>query len=91
LKFAQNSSTPPSAVANGLDKARRHELDKFRERVAAVEPEFRSTLSKEEKPFWRAGDGDGRWRIRLQLLCARFGDVTLGILKKDESCTLVSN
>jgi hypothetical protein len=48
LKFAQNSSTPPSAVANGLDKARRHELDKFRERVAAVEPKFRSTLSKEE-------------------------------------------
>jgi hypothetical protein len=84
-------SSPSSAVATGLAEARRHELDKFRERVAAVEPEFRSTLSKEEKPFWRAGDGVGKRRIRPQLLCARFGDVTLGILKKDESGTLVSN
>ena len=48
LKSAQNSSTPSSAVATGLGKARRHELDKFRERVALVEPKFRSTLSKEE-------------------------------------------
>jgi hypothetical protein len=38
-------------VATGLGEARRHELDKFRERVAVVEPEFCSTLSKEEKPF----------------------------------------
>jgi hypothetical protein len=51
LKSAQNSSAPSSAVATGLGEARRHELDKFRERVAVVEPEFRSTLSKEEKPF----------------------------------------
>jgi hypothetical protein len=35
----------------GLGEAPRHELDKFRERVAAdVEAEFRSTLSR-EKPF----------------------------------------
>jgi hypothetical protein len=70
LKSAQNSSTPSSAVATGLGDARRHELDKFRERVAAVEPEFRSTLSKEEKPFWRAGDGVGKRRICLSY-CAR--------------------
>jgi hypothetical protein len=37
-------------VAIGLGEPRRHELDKFRERVAVVEAEFRSTLSK-EKPF----------------------------------------
>ena len=49
-KLAQNSSTSSSVVAIGLGEARRHELDKFRERVAAVETEFRSTLSK-EKPF----------------------------------------
>jgi len=39
-----------SVVAIGLGEARRHELDKFRERVAVVEAEFRSTLSR-EKPF----------------------------------------
>jgi hypothetical protein len=49
-KLAQNSSRSSSVVDIGLGEARRHELDKFRERVAAVETEFRSTLSK-EKPF----------------------------------------
>jgi hypothetical protein len=59
-KSQQNSSTPSSAVASGLAEARRHELDKFRERVAVVEPEFRSTSSKGEKPFRRAGYGVGK-------------------------------
>jgi hypothetical protein len=54
-KSQQNSSTPSS-----LAEARRHELDKFRERVAVVEPEFRSTSSKGEKPFRRAGYGVGK-------------------------------
>ena len=49
-KSAQNSSTPSSVMATGLGEARRHELDKFREPVAVVEAEFRSTVSK-EKPF----------------------------------------
>jgi hypothetical protein len=44
---AQNSSIRSSVVAIGLGDARRHELDKFREPVAAVEAEFRSTVSKE--------------------------------------------
>ena len=43
---AQNSSMYSYVVAIGLGEARRHELDKFRERVAVVEAEFRSTLSK---------------------------------------------
>jgi hypothetical protein len=41
---AQNSST----MAIGLGEARRHELDKFREPVAAVEAEFRSTVTKKK-------------------------------------------
>jgi hypothetical protein len=44
----QNSSTHSSVVAIGLGEAHRHELDKFRERVAVVEAEFRSTLSREK-------------------------------------------
>jgi hypothetical protein len=47
---AKQFDVSSSVVAIGLGEARRHELDKFRERVAAVETEFRSTLSK-EKPF----------------------------------------
>jgi hypothetical protein len=39
---AQNRSTYSHVVAIGLGEARRHELDKFRERVAVVE-EFPST------------------------------------------------
>jgi hypothetical protein len=35
-------------VAIALGEARRHELDKFREPVAHVEAEFRSTLSREK-------------------------------------------
>ena len=37
-------------LAVGPGEPRGHELDKFRERVAVVEAEFRSTLSR-EKPF----------------------------------------
>jgi hypothetical protein len=44
----QNSSTDSSVVAIGLGEAHRHELDKFRERVAVVEAEFHSTLSREK-------------------------------------------
>jgi hypothetical protein len=88
---AQNSSTHVSAAAIGLAEARRHELDKFRERVAFVEAEFRSTLSR-EKPFpacllWR-------WQMTHSaqpLREWRFGGVTQDLLKRDESCTLVSH
>jgi hypothetical protein len=83
-KLAQNSSTSSSVVAIGLGEARRHELDKFRERVAVVETVFRSTLSK-EKPF----PACSLWRAQMthsaQPLCAWFGG------KRDGSCTLISN
>jgi hypothetical protein len=42
-----------SVVAIGLGETCRHELDKFRERLAVVEAEFRSTLSRENL-FWPA-------------------------------------
>jgi hypothetical protein len=44
---AQTRSTYSYVVTIGLGEARRHELDKFRARVAVVEPEFPSTQSKE--------------------------------------------
>lgn len=40
---AQNSSMYSHVVPIGLGEARRHELDKFRERVVVVEAEFPST------------------------------------------------
>jgi hypothetical protein len=86
---AQNSSTPSSVMATGLGEVRRHELDKFREPVAAVEAEFRSTVSK-EKPFpacllWR-------WQMThsAAAMCAWFGGVTLAFSRGTKSGTLVS-
>jgi hypothetical protein len=57
-KLAQNSSTSSSVVAIGLGEARRHELDKFRERVAACRNRIPLDLV-ERKAFpacslWRA-------------------------------------
>jgi hypothetical protein len=90
IASAQNSSTHSSVVSIGLGEARRHELDKFRERVAVVESEFRSTLSK-EKPFpacllWRSQMT--HWAPAIARVAVRRHD--LGLLKRDEGCTLVS-
>jgi hypothetical protein len=78
-----------SVVAIGLGEARRHELDKFRERVAVVEAEFRSTLSR-ERPFRPAmacaNDAFGHSRLRAWA----FGGVTQDLLARGERCTLVS-
>jgi hypothetical protein len=88
IASAQNSSTHSSVVSIGLGEARRHELDKFRERVAVVEPEFRSTLSK--KAFSGllamafANDALGPSHCAVAV---RRHD--LGLLKRDEGCTLV--
>jgi nucleotide-binding universal stress UspA family protein len=44
----------PSFLAVGPGEPRSHELDKFRERVAIVEAEFRSALSTVNNLLWRA-------------------------------------
>jgi hypothetical protein len=78
-------------VAIALGEARRHELDKFREPVAHVEAEFRSTLSREKisglLAMARANDAFGHSR-----LCASaVGGVTQDLLARSERCTLVSH
>jgi hypothetical protein len=79
---AQNSFNAPLCRGYCFGKARRHELDKFREPVALVEAEFRSTLSRESL-FWSA------------TACANeaFGPsgVTQELLARSERCTLVSH
>jgi hypothetical protein len=66
-------------VAIDLGKAGRHELDKFRERLAVVEAEFHSTLSREKAfsgPLSRA-------QVSQSRLCARaFGGVTQDLLAR---------
>jgi hypothetical protein len=70
-------------VAIGLGEARRHELDKFRERVPAVEAEFRSMLSREKPSL--ACYSVRKGRIRPQLFRDwPFGGVTQDLLKRDE-------
>jgi hypothetical protein len=82
----------PSVVAIGLGEARRHELDKFREPVALVEAESRSTLSREEAfsgllAMARANNAFGHSR-----LCAwAFAGMTQDLLAGSERCTLVSH
>jgi hypothetical protein len=76
-----------SLMAIGLGEERRHELDKFRERVAVSKQNSRSTLSK-EKPF--PACLLRRWQMTHSAPW-RFGGVTLGLLKRDASCTLVSH
>jgi hypothetical protein len=70
-------------VAIGLGEARRHELDKFRERVPAVEAEFRSMLSREKPSLACYSVRNGR--IRPQPFRDwPFGGVTQDLLKRDE-------
>ena len=51
---ANQLSMNSSFLAVGPGEPRGHELDKFRERVAIVEKEFRSTLSRVNDLLWRA-------------------------------------
>jgi nucleotide-binding universal stress UspA family protein len=51
---ANQLSMRPSILAVGPGEPRSHELDKFRERVAIVEAEFRSALSMVNNLLWRA-------------------------------------
>ena len=51
---ANQLSMNSSFLAVGPGEPRGHELDKFRERVAIVEKEFRSTLSRVNNLLWRA-------------------------------------
>ncbi len=51
---AKQLSMHSSVLAIGPGEPRGHELDKFRERVAIVEAEFRSALSMLDNLQWRA-------------------------------------
>jgi nucleotide-binding universal stress UspA family protein len=51
---ANQLSMRPSILAVGPGEPRGHELDKFRERVAIAEREFRSALSTVNNLLWRA-------------------------------------
>ena len=51
---ADQLSMHSSFLAVGPGEPRSHELDKFRERVAIVEAEFRSTLATVDNLLWRA-------------------------------------
>jgi hypothetical protein len=76
---AHCSSMYSSLVAIRLSEARRHELDKFRERVAVVEAELWPAMVCANEAF-----GHSR-------LCAwAFGGVTQDLLARSERCTLVS-
>jgi hypothetical protein len=81
LQFSMYSSL----VAIGLGEARRHELDKFRERVAVVEAELWPAMACANEAF-------GHSRLCAWGLCAwAFGGVTQDLLARSERCTLVSD
>jgi hypothetical protein len=80
----------PSVVAIAVGEARRHELDKFREPVALVEAEFRSTLSRESL-FWPAMACANEAFGHSRLCASAFGGVTRDLLAGSERCTLVSH
>jgi nucleotide-binding universal stress UspA family protein len=52
--FAKQLSMHPAVLAIGPGEPRGHELDKFRERLAVLEAEFRSALSIVNNLQWRA-------------------------------------
>ena len=71
-------------------EAGRHELDKFRERVAAIGAEYRSTLSR-VKPFLARNGAQNETFGHSHLHEWAFGEVTQDLLTTGERCTLVSH
>jgi len=80
IRVRKTVSMHSSVVAIGLVEPRRHELDKFRERVARVEAEFWPAMACANEAF-------GHRRLRAWA----FGGVTQDLLARSERCTLVSH
>ena len=79
---ANQLSMHPSILAIGPGEPRSHELDKFRERVAIVEAEFRSALSMVNNLSWRAEmtAGPASYYLARQ---ARAADLLLAMSESD--------
>jgi nucleotide-binding universal stress UspA family protein len=90
---AKQLSVHSSVLAIGPGEPRGYELDKFRDRLAVVEAEFRSALpmiaaiAKDLDADLVVAGAFGQSRLREWA----FGGVTQDLLARGERCTLVSH